>query len=120
MIVTLFPGTTLSHRYLRKRRKAEDGSGQKDGTSTTQRGQGGEIAPVPVAVQLQVPRHLPVRHSVRGLLQLQDLEVHTLALIWHDEIGVQRALWVAGLFSVWRDQSGKAAGTQEPPLGAPL
>lgn len=65
---------------------------------------------VPVAVQLQVPGHLSVWHSVGGLLQLQDLEVHALALIWHDEIRVQRALWAAGLFSVWRDQSGESAG----------
>lgn len=65
---------------------------------------------VPVAVQLQVPGHLSVWHSVGGLLQLQDLEVHALALIWHDEIRVQRALRAAGLFSVWRDRSGESAG----------
>lgn len=59
---------------------------------------------VPVTVELQVPGHLPVWHSIRRLLQLQHLEVHTLALIWHDEIRVQRALWAASLFSVQRHQ----------------
>lgn len=65
---------------------------------------------LPVAVQLQVPGHLPVWHGIGGLLQLQDLEVHALALVWHDEIGVQRALRTTGLFSVWRDRSGESAG----------
>jgi len=39
-------------------------------------------------------------HSVRGLLQLQDLEVDTLAFVWHDEIGIQWAPGAASLFSV--------------------
>lgn len=59
-------------------------------------------------------------HGVWRLLQLQDLEVHTLALIWHDEIGVQWAPWAASLFSVQRDKSEKAAGTRETPLEVPL
>ena len=87
--------------------------------ATALQGEGAKTTLVPVAVQLEVSRHLPVRHRVWGLLQLQDLEVHTLALIWHYEVGVQRALWAAGLLPAQRDQSGKAAGTQEPPREPP-
>lgn len=100
MIVTLFPGTTLSHRYLRGNRRKQRMVVGNDGTGNSQQGNGGKAVPVPVTVELQVPGHLPVWHGIRGLLQFQDLEIHTLALIWHDKIRVQRAPWAASLFSV--------------------
>lgn len=113
MIVTLFPGTTLSHRYLRgDRQRMVVG---KDGSSTSQQGQGGRAVPVPVTVELQVPGHLPVWHGIWRLLQFQDLEIHALALIWHDKVRVQRAPRAASLFSVQRD-TGEAVSTEEPPL----
>lgn len=117
MIVTLFPGTTLSHRYLRGDRGKRRMVVGNDGTSNSQRVQGGKAVPVPVTVELQVPGHLPVWHGIWRLLQFQDLEIHALALIWHDKIRVQRALWAASLFSVQRDGSGEAVSTEETALG---
>lgn len=45
-------------------------------------------------------RHLSVGHGVRRLLELQDLEVHALALVRQNEERVQGALGPAGLLGV--------------------
>ena len=59
--------------------------------------------------------HLSVRDRVGRLLQLQDLEVHTLTLIREDEVGIKRALWPPRLFSValsWHGVSVKAGSNR--------
>lgn len=43
---------------------------------------------IPIAVKLQVARHLPMGHSVGRLLQAQSLEVHTDAAVRDDEVRV--------------------------------
>ena len=43
---------------------------------------------------------LAVGHRVRALLEFEHLEVHTLALVGHNEVGVHRALGSAGLVPV--------------------
>lgn len=58
------------------------------------------VTQVPVTVELHVSRHLAMRHRVRQLLELERLEVHTLALVRHDEIGVQGALGAPSLIRV--------------------
>lgn len=64
----------------------------------------------PVAVQLHVSGHLAMGHCVRQLLQLQGLEVHTLTLVWHDEVRVQWALRASCLIPA----RGQEKGSQEP------
>lgn len=70
----------------------------------------------PVAVELHVSGHLAVRHRVRQLLQLQGLEVHTLALVGHDEVRVQRALGAPGLIP---GQGGEDRSPELPASPAP-
>lgn len=59
----------------------------------------------PVAVELHVSGHLAVGHCVRQLLQLQGLEVHALALVRHDEVGVQGTPGASGLIPVWEQEN---------------
>ena len=47
-----------------------------------------------------MPRHLAVGHRVRGFLQLEDLEVDTLALVRQDKEWVERAVGPARLLRV--------------------
>ena len=54
----------------------------------------------PLHVELHVSRHLAVWNRVRGLLQLQCLEVHALALVRQDEVRIQRTLGPTSLLSV--------------------
>lgn len=95
-MVTLFPGTTRSHRYLQ-----EGDRGGKLVSVVSQLPPGFNIFLgtrfSPVAEQLQVSRHLSVRHGVRRLLQAEGLEVNTHAPIWDDEVRVHRALHPAGI-----------------------
>ena len=51
-----------------------------------------------------MPGHLPMRHGVRQLLQLQGLEVHALALVRHDEVWVQWTLGAPSLIPVRREE----------------
>lgn len=52
---------------------------------------------LPVTIKLHVPGHLAMRDCIRQLLQFQSLEVHTLALVRHDKVWVQWALWAPSL-----------------------
>ncbi len=47
-----------------------------------------------------MPGHLAMRDRVRGLLQLEGLEVHALALVWQDEEGIQGTLGPPRLLTV--------------------
>lgn len=69
----------------------------------------------PVTVELHVPGHLPVRHGVRQLLQLQGLEVHALALVWHDEVRVQWTLGAPSLIPVRREEKRVTRATPRAP-----
>ena len=42
----------------------------------------------PVAVEGHVTWHFPIGYILRGLLQLEDLEVHTATFVWHNEVRV--------------------------------
>ena len=42
----------------------------------------------PVTVEGHVTWHFPIGYILRGLLQLEDLEVHTATLVWHNEVRV--------------------------------
>ena len=52
---------------------------------------------LPVAVQLHVARHLPIWHGIWGLLEFENLEVHTFAFVRHDVEWIHRAGWPASL-----------------------
>ena len=52
---------------------------------------------LPVTIKLHLPGHLTMRDCIRQLLQFQSLEVHTLALVRHDEVWIQWALWAPSL-----------------------
>lgn len=60
----------------------------------------------PVAVELHVSGHLAVRHRVGQLLQLEGLEDHTLTLVGHDEVRVQRALGAPSLIPAQGEEKG--------------
>lgn len=88
-MVTLFPGTTWSQRYLRQKEK---GLSQKHFIFIIRKEDNTVPLALPVTVELQVARHLPVRNSIRRFLQAERLEVNTNAAVWDDEVGVHRAL----------------------------
>lgn len=69
----------------------------------------------PVTVELHMPGHLPVRHGVRQLLQLQGLEVHALAFVWHDEVRVQWTLGAPSLIPVRREEKRVTRATPRAP-----
>jgi hypothetical protein len=46
------------------------------------------FAQITVTVEVQVTGDFPLRDSIRQLLQLQDLEVYTVAFVWDYEIGI--------------------------------
>lgn len=54
------------------------------------------VSNLPFAVKLQVAGHLAIRDILGHLLQLEHLEVHALALVWHNEEWVQGALGLTG------------------------
>ena len=58
------------------------------------------VCEVTITVELNVAGQLAVGHRVRALLEFEHLEVHTLALVGHNEVGVHRALGSAGLVPV--------------------
>lgn len=88
-MVTLFPGTTWSQRYLRQEEK---GLSQKHFILIVRKEDNAVPLTLPVAVELQVARHLPVRNGIRRLLQAQRLEVNANAAVRDDEVGVHGAL----------------------------
>ena len=69
----------------------------------------------PVTVELHVPGHLPVRHGIWQLLQLQGLEVHALALVRHDEVRVQWTLGAPSLIPVRREEKRVTSATPRAP-----
>lgn len=54
------------------------------------------VGNLPLTVKLQVAGHLAIRDILGHLLQLEHLEVHALALVWHNEEWVQGALGLTG------------------------
>jgi len=93
MMVTLLPGTTRSHRYLRE----EGNELRKPRRVTAERRC--QRCPLPVAVELQVTGHLSVWHSIRSLLQAERLEVDTNAAVWDDEVWVHGTLHSASILT---------------------
>ena len=83
--------TTKSKPHLRH---LLDGVDAEDGDAVSRHD---PVAEEPVDEELHVPRHLAVRDRVRSFLQLQDLEVVALDLVWHDEERVERTFRTAGL-----------------------
>lgn len=53
----------------------------------------------PVRVELQVARHLSMRHSVWRLLQAEGLEVHASAAVRDDEVRIHGTLHPSGIFT---------------------
>lgn len=58
------------------------------------------VCEVTITVELNVAGQLAVGHRIRALLEFEHLEVHTLALVGHNEVGVHRALGSASLVPV--------------------
>lgn len=74
----------------------------------------------PVTVELHVSGHLTMRHRVRQLLQLQRLEVHTLALVRHDKIWVQGAPGAPSLIPVWGKKNSHQSYPENQGPGSPF
>lgn len=103
-MVTLLPGTTRSHIYLREE---EDSLRQRVHDQSAAEGKTRVSSAVPVAVELQVTRHLPVRHRIRRLLQAESLKVNANAAVWDDEVGVHGALHPSNVLTGKRGKKNK-------------
>lgn len=58
----------------------------------------------PVRVELQVARHLSMRHGVWRLLQAEGLEVHASAAVRDDEVRIHGTLHPSGIFTEEREK----------------
>lgn len=76
--ITLFPGTTLSHRYLRIIQISFNGWKI--------------LTCILFAVELHVSGNLTLRYRIRQLLQFDDLVVNAHAVVWHNKKRIQWAL----------------------------
>lgn len=58
----------------------------------------------PVRVELQVARHLSMRHGVWRLLQPERLEVDASAAVGDDEVGIHGTLHPSGIITEGREK----------------
>lgn len=79
--VTLLPGTTLSHMYLKHKSiivKLTFAIKRLTVSKTV------VCFYIPVAVELHVSGHFSIGNSLRCFLEFEDLEIHTLTFVWNN------------------------------------